>query len=183
MAKIKKFFKNSSKRKLKCTGCGRHEKEVLEETTWYFCNHCVQDNNNYGRFKAGLPLIKPVEKLKVGDTVIDSNGKPYLIIRESRTNNEDKWFICKELFGKGEEIEMGDYMFYKKTGKRELNKINKAIDSGDNLSSFVTNYEDKQSCLQCKNANKECLRCTKKDISLLDSEADSLTCEFFKQIK
>lgn len=176
----KKFFKNRNKKRIKCTGCGRHEREVPEESNWYFCNHCVSMNNNYGRFKAGLPLIKPLEKIKEGDTIIDACGKPYLIIKESYKLGEDTWYICKEMFGKENEVELGDFTFYKKTGKREINKINKVINSGNNSFEFTTNYENKQTCLECKFCDRNLIKCLKKDASLLSKDCEANNCDFYK---
>lgn len=180
---IKKFFKNTGKKKIRCTGCGRHEKEVPQETNWYFCSHCVSNNNNYGRFKAGLPLIKPIDNLKIGDIILDSYGKPHEIIRKSRSIGEDTWYFCKQMFGKEQEVELGDFEFYKKTGKREVNKINKTMDAGGNSLDFVTNYSEKSSCLNCKFADKILARCNKKDISLLNDNCNVNDCEFYKAIK
>ena len=176
--KIKKFL---NKHKLKCAGCGRHEKEVSADVERWFCAHCIINNGNYGRYKNNLELVKPIEKIKPNDIVLDSNGKPYVIQKQSYSSGEDIYYFCEQLFGKHEIVELGDFCFYKKTGKREVNKINKAVDNGGSFNDFTLNFDNKNSCLNCKFANKNTNTCDKKKLSLLNEKIDATTCEYYKE--
>lgn len=178
MKKIKKFLTN--KRKLKCFGCGRHEKEVSAEVELYFCNHCIVNNGNYGRYQSGLEMVKPITNLKPNDIVLDASGKPYYILAKSYIAGEDTYYFCEQLYGKHDIVELGDFCFYKKTGKREVNKINKTVDNGGSFSEFTVNFGSKNSCLNCKFVNKNTNTCDKKGLSLLDEKIDPNTCEFYK---
>ena len=178
---IIKVLSDKNRKKLKCAGCGRHEKEVSADTNLWFCTHCVIDNNNYNRFQNGLPLVKPIPNLKANDIVLDSKGQPYLLLKKSYVSGEDTYFFCEQLFGKHETVELGDFCFYKKTGKREVNKINKAVDNGGKFSEFVKESSNRQSCLHCKFMNKLSNECDKLRLSLLDTKINPATCEHYKE--
>ena len=126
-----------------CKGCGRHPKQISSSSEIYFCQHCVQDNGNYFRYKNGYPLIKPLKKIKSG----------------------------KQFFGT-EAIEVkGDYFFYKKIKIRESKKIRAMIDNNINTLYLTYNENVKLSCLDC--AHREGNNCLKKNISLLTCDANN----------
>ncbi|MBR3832586.1 MAG: hypothetical protein IKJ72_03040 [Mycoplasmataceae bacterium] len=158
-----------------CKGCGRHPKQISSSSEIYFCQHCVQDNGNYFRYKNGYPLIKPLKKIKSGDIVLGANGKPYIVIQFDYEKNEDKFYQCKQFFGT-EAIEVkGDYFFYKKIKIRESKKIRAMIDNNINTLYLTYNENVKLSCLDC--AHREGNNCLKKNISLLTCDANN--CDYY----
>lgn len=99
--------------KMKCTGCGRHEKLVNKDVVAYFCNHCFLQNGNYNRHKGGYSTFKPLEGIRVKDRLVGADGNIYIVQGKHTTYGEDKVYPVKK-DGSKELVFLGDWFFVSK---------------------------------------------------------------------
>lgn len=68
--------KDKNYKVVKCSGCGRYEKEVDSKVVSWFCSDCSVGNWNFIRAKSGKDLIKPkvVKKNTRVNTIFGKSG-------------------------------------------------------------------------------------------------------------
>ena len=108
--------KTNKTRVVACHGCGRHAREVDDRVIVWFCNHCFLENGNLLRYKSDLPMVKPIENLRVKDHVIGANNEEYIITGKGEWICGDKYFPVKNLKTKQESF-AGDFFFVQKVNK------------------------------------------------------------------
>lgn len=96
-----------------CHGCNRHKRFVDSDVTVFFCNHCFTMNGNYNRYLKGLPMIKPLENIKVKDLVVGADGDEYKVIGRGEQVGDDKFFPVQNTRTK-EVFFLGDFFFTRK---------------------------------------------------------------------
>ena len=108
--------KKKKSNKMPCTGCGRHAVEVDENVKARFCNNCFTVNGNYFRYQVGLPMVKPLENIKVKDILRGCDNELYKVVGRGEVFKEDKYYPCIRLSDK-KEITLGDFFFVSKEEK------------------------------------------------------------------
>lgn len=96
--------------KIKCSGCGRYEKEVTQDVVTYFCCHCFTFTPNYLRYKKGLPTYEPISDLKRGDLVKDCFGNTLKITKKAFKQGNNFYFYGYNVKDKKkEDITIADF--------------------------------------------------------------------------
>lgn len=111
--KRRKISNYGNLKKMPCSGCGRHAKYVTADVHDWFCNHCFTMNGNYNRYKQGLPMILPLENIKVKDILLGANGKEYKVLGRGTHVGEDTFYPVMQLCNK-EIMTLGDFFFVRK---------------------------------------------------------------------